>query len=334
MSTLNDNLLRKFLNGDCTEDELREVHAFIAASPENAEQLFRIEEMYHLGQFNEYSNPQRVARAEKQLEKKLTIENDQIRKRFHIRQWMRYAAIITVILITGATVYFLHQSNDMSELLVASASKGTTKKITLPDGTKVWLNNGSTLKYPANFSESERKVYLDGEAYFEVTKDRKKPFISESEAMCVKVLGTHFNLRSSTKLRIVEATLLEGEIEVKGNNDEGMIILSPGQRAELNKATGRMIVKQVDAKLDVVWHNNMIPFDKADIFDISKTLERFYGVKIILSPDIRANKTYSGVLKRKATIDSVLNSLQNSIPIKYKIAGNNIFISSQTHKNQ
>ena len=88
-----------------------------------------------------------------------------------------------------------------------------------------------------------------------------------------------------------------------------------------------MTVKQVDAKLDAVWHDNLIPFQKADIFTITKALERFYDVKIILSPDIQTGKTNSGVLKRKSNIESVLKSLQNSIPIDYKIVGNNIFIS-------
>ena len=103
---------------------------------------------------------------------------------------------------------------------------------------------------------------------------------------------------------------------------------APGQRAELNRNSGRLTVKQVDAKLDAVWRDNLIPFNKANIFTITKALERFYDVKIILSPDIRSDKTYSGVLKKKSTIESVLKSLQNSIPIEYKIVGNNIFISS------
>ena len=108
----------------------------------------------------------------------------------------------------------------------------------------------------------------------------------------------------------------------------GQIVLAPGQRAELNRNSGRLTVKQVDAKLDAVWRDNLIPFNKANIFTITKALERFYDVKIILSPDIRSDKTYSGVLKKKSTIESVLKSLQNSIPIEYKIVGNNIFISS------
>ena len=88
-------------------------------------------------------------------------------------------------------------------------------------------------------------------------------------------------------------------------------------------------MKQVDAKLDAVWHNDLIPFEQADIFAITRTLERFYDVKIILSPDIKSDKTYSGVLKKKDNIESVLQSLDNSIPINYKIVGDNIFISSR-----
>lgn len=185
----------------------------------------------------------------------------------------------------------------------------------------------ATLKYPREFSEKARNVYLDGEAYFEVTKNRHKPFTVQSDAMRVRVLGTTFNFKCDKNYQIAEVTLIEGEIEVKGNKEEGQIILAPGQRAELNKNNGRLTVKQVDAKMDAVWHDNLIPFQKADIFTISKALERFYDIKIILSPDMRADKTYSGVLKKKSTIESVLKSLQNSISIDYKIVGNNIFIS-------
>lgn len=205
--------------------------------------------------------------------------------------------------------------------------KGSDFTFRLPDGSLVTINSESVLSFPVQFPTDSRVVYLEGEAYFEVTKNRHKPFIVQSDAMRVRVLGTTFNFKSDKRCRIAEATLIEGEIEVKGNKEEGQIILAPGQRAELNKNNGRLTVKQVDAKLDAVWHDNLIPFQKADIFTITKALERFYDVKIILSPDIQADKTYSGVLKKKSNIESVLKSLQNSIPIDYKIVGNNIFIS-------
>lgn len=269
-----------------------------------------------------------MARAEKQLYKKLDEEKRKQNKILRMHRWMKYAAMIAVILVIGGgSGYWLYQNGNNQHMMVAVANEGIVKEIILPDGTKVWLNNLATLKYPREFSEKARNVYLDGEAYFEVTKNRHKPFTVQSDAMRVRVLGTTFNFKCDKNYQIAEVTLIEGEIEVKGNKEEGQIILAPGQRAELNKNNGRLTVKQVDAKMDAVWHDNLIPFQKADIFTISKALERFYDIKIILSPDMRADKTYSGVLKKKSTIESVLKSLQNSISIDYKIVGNNIFIS-------
>lgn len=330
MRNLSEDIVNRYLTGQCSEDEWIEVNTWMKESEENARQLFRMEEIYHLGKFDHYANKQRVTRAEKKLEKKLEKEKKEQNKQLYITRLVRYAAVIVALLLLGTgTGYWFYQKESGQQLLVAVANEGIVKEVILPDGTKVWLNNAATLKYPREFSEKERNVYLDGEAYFEVTKNRHKPFTVQSDAMQVRVLGTTFNFKCDPRCRIAEATLIEGEIEVKGNKEEGQITLAPGQRAELNKNNGRLTVKQVDARLDAVWHDNLIPFHKADIFTITKALERFYDVKIILSPDIKADKTYSGVLKRKSNIESVLSSLQNSIPINYKIVGSNIFISSQ-----
>lgn len=330
MSNLSEDIINKYLTGQCSEEELIEVNTWMKESEENARQLFRMEEIYHLGKFDQYADSQRMIRAEKQLYKKLDEEKGKQNKILRMHRWMRYAAAIAVILVIGGGAgagYWFYQNGSDQQMMIAVANEGIVKEVVLPDGTKVWLNNSATLKYPREFSEKERNVHLEGEAYFEVTKNRHKPFTVQSDAMRIRVLGTTFNFKCDKHCRIAEATLIEGEIEVKGNKEEGQIILAPGQRAELNKNNGRLTVKQVDAKMDAVWHNNLIPFQKADIFTITKALERFYDVKIILSPDIRSDKTYSGVLKRKSDIESVLKSLQNSIPIDYKIVGSNIFIS-------
>lgn len=123
-----------------------------------------------------------------------------------------------------------------------------------------------------------------------------------------------------------EAALIEGEIEVKGKNDEGQIVLSPGQKAVLNKNTKYLKVIQEDTKLDAVWHNDLIPFDKANIIEIAKVLERFYDVEIIILPGTDSNNTYSGTIPKKDDIESTLNSLNNVIPIKYKITDKKVFI--------
>lgn len=327
MRNLREDILKKYLMGECSEDELIEVSAWMKESDEHARQLFRMEEVYQLGKTKSDATEQQMLLAEKKLLKRIKEEEGKRAKTLRMYRWMKYAAIVAVVMLLGGGAGFWFYQ-DHSDLLIAVANEGIVKEVTLPDGTHVWLNNSATLKYPREFSKGERNVYLEGEAFFKVTKNRQKPFIVESEAMRVRVLGTTFNFKSDKQCRVAEATLIEGEIEVKGKREEGQIILAPGQRAELNKSTGRLTVKQVDAKLDAVWHDDLIPFEKADIFTITKALERFYDVKIILSPDIRLDKTYSGVLKKKSNIESVLKSLQNSIPIEYKIVGSNIFISS------
>ena len=330
MKDLKDNTLKNYLTGECSEQELSEVNAFIHESEENAKQFFRMEELYHLGKSDACITEEHIDRAEKKLLKRIEQEEAQRNRKLFIAKWRRYAALIAIVILTGSGLgYWFLATDAYKDMIVESATDGNVKEITLPDGTKVWLNNGTTIKYADKLAGKERNVHIEGEAYFEVVKDPQKPFIVQSDVMQVKVLGTTFNFKNDNTCRVAEATLIEGEVEVKGNNNEGMIILSPGQRAELNKSTGRLTVKQVNARLDGVWRNDLIPFEQADLFTITQTLERFYNVKIILSPNVRSDVTYSGVLKKKNTIESVLSSLKNSIPINYKIVGNNIFISPQ-----
>ena len=209
--------------------------------------------------------------------------------------------------------------------------QGGEYTLVLNDGTKVHLNSMSSLRFPLTFEAGKREVELAGEAYFEVARNHEKPFMVKSPAMDVRVLGTSFNIKCRPDNSFAETTLIEGEVEVKDKSDKGRITLLPGQKAVLNRVTGRMQVKQVDPKMEIVWHNDLIPFEKSSIFQIAAALERFYGVKIILSPDVDSTNTYSGVLKKKDNIESVLNSLRNSIPFNYKkVDDNNIFISSET----
>lgn len=330
MKDLGDNALKNFFTGTCSEEELAEINTFIHGSEENAKRFFALEEVYLLGKEDASITQEHIDRAEKKLLRRIEQEEAQKNRKRLIVKWRRYAASIALVLLTGCGVgYWFYSTNSYMDLIVESATEGTVKEVTLPDGTKVWLNNGSTIKYPDRLAGKERTVHIEGEAYFEVAKNPQKPFIVQSDVMQIRVLGTTFNFKNDHTCRVAEATLVEGEVEVRGNNNEGMIILSPGQRAELNKSTGRLTVKQVDARLDGVWRNDLIPFEQADLFTITQVLERFYQVKIILSPNIPSDVTYSGVLKKKNTIESVLSSLKNSIPINYKIVGNNIFISPE-----
>lgn len=328
VNKLDERLMAKFLMGKCTEDELREVDAWLDESDENVRELFRLEEIYHLGKYNDSQDEKKIEKAEKRLIKRLEQEKAKQHKARRMYGWMRYAAIFIGLFILGGLGYVVYQTNNPVEALLAVTTKNEIKELKLPDGTKVWLNKHTTLKYPREFSEKGRLVYLEGEGYFEVQRNPEKPFTVQSEAMQVRVLGTVFNLKSDKTRMSAVATLLRGEIQVKGNHEEGMIVLSPGQKAELNGMSKKLIVKQVDTGFEN-WHNNQFVFEKADIFTIARTLENSYGVKIILAPDIDVKNTYSGTLMKKDDIEAVLGLIRNVIPIEYKVVGSSVFLSSK-----
>ena len=328
INKLDEELIARFLMGECSEEELHKVNAWLDESDGNVRELFRIEQIYHLGKNENFADEKKIERAEKQLFKRLKQEETKRHKVRRMNTWMRYAAMLIGVFLISGLGYHIYQSQSETGALVAVTARDEVKELMLPDGTKVWLNKHTTLKYPSEFSEKGRNVYIEGEAYFEVKRNVEKPFIVRSEAMQVRVLGTVFNLKSDKANRSAVATLIKGEIEVKGNHEEGMIVLSPGQKAELNGMTRRLVVKQVDTGIEN-WHNNQFVFEKADIFTIARTLENSYGVKIILAPDMDVTKTYTGALKKKNSVEEVLNSVKNVIPIEYKIVGNSVFLSSK-----
>ena len=280
MSKLNEDIIIRYLENRCSEEDFVLINEWMKESDENAGELFRMEEIYQLGKFP-FEEENLVARAERRLGRRLEQENQKKQEVFKLRSVLRYAAAIVGVMVLAAGLAYWFR-NKAEELVVASAAHGQVREMLLPDGTKVWLNQSSVLKYPRAFEGKERHVYLDGEAYFEVARNHEKPFMVKSPAMDVRVLGTSFNIKCRPDNSFAETTLIEGEVEVKDKSDKGRITLLPGQKAVLNRVTGRMQVKQVDPKMEIVWHNDLIPFEKSSIFQIAAALERFYGVKIIL----------------------------------------------------
>lgn len=167
MNNLSEDILMRYLTGECSDEDFARVNAWIKESDDNARRLFRMEEVYHLGRHDSFPDQKKVARAEARLYKKLAQEDAHSRKVIRMHQWMRYAAIIVLALMIGTGGgYLYYQADPTRNMITASSTDGKVKEVMLPDGTKVWLNQPATLRYPKEFSESERDVYLDGEALF------------------------------------------------------------------------------------------------------------------------------------------------------------------------
>lgn len=327
MKKSDPTILYRFLKGNTSESDYKALNEWLQSSEEHARELFMLQEVIDKEKAV-YDSEERVTKAKNRFWQTIEPNQTKSHKIVLYKRILGYAAMVLALVSIGLGVgKYCESELSEADLIVQVPANGDVREVVLPDGTKVWVNRGSVLKYPAHFAKESRHVELDGEAYFEVKRDQSRPFMVTSDAMSVKVLGTIFNLRSYKNSPLTETSLIEGAVEVRGNRNEGQIVLSPGQKAELNRKTGRLQVKQVNSKLDAVWHDDLIPFESATIFEIASVLERFYQVKIILSPDI-SNSTYSGVLKRSDNIDKVLSSLKNSIPITFRKNGSNIYLQS------
>jgi ferric-dicitrate binding protein FerR (iron transport regulator) len=176
----------------------------------------------------------------------------------------------------------------------------------LADGTKVWLNAASSLRFPVTFNGSTRVVQLTGEAYFEVAKDAAHPFIVKAEGTEIKVLGTHFNVMAYKDEPATYATLLEGAIQL--NNDKRSAKLKPGQQGVVNKA-GEIVVKKVDAQVATAWMNGKLPMENMDVHAFLREVSRWYDVDIIYKTEI-PKQTFSGNLNRKVPLTQILAALK------------------------
>lgn len=195
--------------------------------------------------------------------------------------------------------------------------KGGQYQIILPDGTKVWLNAASSLKYPEVFTGNERRVELTGEAYFEVAKNKAMPFHVKNESQDVEVLGTHFNINGYMDDKIIKTTLLEGSVKV--SNNKSFKILKPGEQsvAGVSENSTIQLVRNVDTDDETAWKNGLFQFSNEGLKTILNQLERWYDIKIDYSsvPD----KRYNGMVPRKAKLSEVLKMLELTGNIKFEI---------------
>jgi ferric-dicitrate binding protein FerR (iron transport regulator) len=203
--------------------------------------------------------------------------------------------------------------------ITLSTPMGGTYQVMLPDGTKCWLNAASSIQFPSTFSNSvQRRVILSGEAYFEVSKDKQHPFIVKSNGQDVEVLGTHFDI-SSYAGEHTRTTLLEGSVQVNNN-----IIIKPGEQA-----TGsglNITVRQADIQANVAWKNGDFIFNDEPLENIMRLVSRWYNVDVIYAEGAPKGLTMSGIVSRSRPISAVLERMQGTGKVNFKIDGRQIYV--------
>ncbi len=218
----------------------------------------------------------------------------------------------------GQLVYTItgeKKSSEIPDSNIIETPRGGQFQIHLPDGSRVWLNATSSLKYPVCFVRAkERRVELKGEGYFEIAKDKTRPFIVKTENQEVKVLGTHFNINAYTDEASVKTTLLEGSVMVSSGHMTEHIV--PGQQAIL--INQRFNIISVDTQEAIAWKKGDFEFDNADIKTVMRQLSRWYDVHIIYEGEI-PKLHYSGLIRRNNNISVILNMLKKTGKINFKI---------------
>ena len=202
--------------------------------------------------------------------------------------------------------------------------KGGEYTIMLADGTKVWVNAATEIRYPVKFAGKERRVRLEGEAYFEVTKDTTRSFIVEANGMEVKVYGTQFNVNSRRDDQI-QTTLVEGSVSVK---PKGLaeVMLKPNQQAVFNKLAGRVTVRDVDVLSYVAWQRGNYYFENKSIGEILDELSLWYDIQVFFVNNEVRNERFSGYLPRYEEINGLLSLIEKTSHVQFEIKGRVIIV--------
>ncbi|MBN2212605.1 MAG: DUF4974 domain-containing protein [Bacteroidales bacterium] len=281
----------------------------------------------------------------------LKSDFEQTLKKQKIRPWMnflKYAAVfiigagITFASVSLVRTFSAGKSAAENEIIV---QKGQKSEVILSDGSRIWLNSETRLRYPARFElMNEREVYLEGEAYFEVAKNESKPFNVSTGNLRIRVLGTSFNVKCYPDDKLVETTLIEGKVCIQkaghSNASCNQVILEPNQKAVFNKSDRTIIISDLKVKTDIdkkkesdlktdltrntesitSWKEQILYFDNESLEEIVVKLERWYGYSItVKDPELLVHR-YKGKFENYETIYQVLDAIRLTTPIHYTVS--------------
>jgi len=205
-----------------------------------------------------------------------------------------------------------------------STPMGGQYQLSLPDGSKVWLNSGSSIRFPTAFIGKERVIELKGEAFFDIKENKKMPFIVRTNnSMDIRVLGTQFNVMAYDDEKSINTTLLEGSVQIL--KESGTAFLEPGQAAILNKGTGKIKVAIADIDEAVAWKNGYFIFSNENIESIMRKVSRWYNVEVDYQGNL-SNKDFVGTISRDKNISELLKMLELTGAIHFKVDGRRVTV--------
>lgn len=288
-----DELLMKYIKGETTPEEREKVVRWLDEDPEHIHQYHSLRKLYDISLWSPIE--------ENQQEEKQTRTFKPV--------WIEFLKVAAVILITFlGTKAFFDWKEDPVKMQTVIVPAGQRAELLLADGTKVWLNSRSKLKFPDRFQKDARNVELDGEGYFEVTHKEEAPFTVHTSRYDVKVLGTEFNVKAYNSKNQFEASLLKGGVEVSNMNKSQVVRLRPDEQVI---SDGSQLIRSVILDKNYFrWKEGLLCLDDESIGGLIDKLELYYDVKIIVQQASLMKYHYSGKFRISDGVEHVLKVLQ------------------------
>ena len=304
---MNQELLIRYITGDATTVEKENMVQWLDADPLNMREFLAFRKLYDISIWQEKGTD---------IQKKNPVKPSFKSGRL-VLEILKIAAVFIVALI--GIRYFepsvpVVETVEMQTIRVPA---GQRAELTLTDGTKVWLNAKTTFIFPNHFSAVSRNVTLDGEAFFDVTKNAKQPFIVNTQKYDVKVWGTQFNVMAYSGNAFFETSLLEGSVELLSPGIEKGIIINPNERIYLDNS--QLVRAPISHFNHFLWKEGLISFDDETFPEMVSKLELYFDLKINIKNDRILNNRYTGKFRTKDGVEHILKVLQLSNKFKFNI---------------
>lgn len=322
---INNNIeaiILKVFSGEASAEEIERVDLWIKEDNAHKEIFLELKNIWDLS--NLPFDPEEIDtdKAYKSVTSKLGFNKpivEEKKGRSFLYYWQRIAAIAIIPLLVLSA--YLHLSKDKTLKTEAAvyqevfAPYGTRSVINLPDSSKVWLNAGSSIKYPIQFNEDTRHVSLNGEAYFEVESNKKRPFIVHTKMLEVKATGTVFNVEAYSNDSVTAVTLVKGIVDIKTGNDKTK--LNPGEKMDYNHRNTATNVSETDTYKWCSWKDGILAFRNDPLEYVFKRLGQMYNINFVIKDKSLTQYVYHATFEGES-LDEILHLLEVSAPIRYK----------------
>ena len=320
-------IVQKYLHQKTSNEENQLLISWIRQSDKNKRRFFSEKDIWDT--YGLHSD-RKMYEVDSELEiLKNKIKYEKFHQKSNLKRFIQIAAVLLVAFGLGWGIQFVSgPSNPVTQTAILQdifVPKGQVNQVFLSDGTRIWINSESRLVVPSFFNSNERVVKLKGEAFFVVSKDKKRPFRVEVNGQTIEVLGTSFNVRAYENSNKIETTLETGQVRLLTGGKT--TILKPGEQSLFDKSNHSLTISSVGHKSFSAWKDGRFEFQNEDLIEVFKIVERWYDVEITADETYFKGMHFSGVIKRNKDARHFLDLLNLTIPVKYEIVSDKIKIS-------